>query len=283
MQAYAGAATSIAVLGQADPAGAIGAIGKSSAGVGIKGVSDTGFPIIGQAVALRSTNPGTLGVGTAGPGVQGQSAAGHGLIGYTSASDGHAALIGYAQAAGGVGLIGVAPGSAGHWAGVFYGDVHINGTTSAPVHTTVVKHAGDNTSRALYSTISPESWVEDFGNGTLAGGKANIALDADFAALVDTRTMHLFMTAHGPHYLHVEQQTVAGFTVVATAIGSGQAGGPKPAEGGGTFSWRVVAKRKDIVGERLAKVPPPPPLKSMTPITVPETPAVKPPPRRPSE
>ncbi len=264
---------SVGVIGQSDPA----------TGIGTKGISAAGTPVVGSVEGSGSGSNGhaaVLGKGTAGPGVQGQSASGHGLIGYTTATDGHAALIGYAQTAGAVGLIGVAPGSAGHWAGVFYGDVHVNGTASAPVHTAVAKLPSDGTYRSLYSTTSPEAWVEDFGRGTLAGDKADIKLDANFAALVHTDDYHIFVTAHGPQHLHIEQQNATGFRVVATAIG-GAVGGPKPAEGGGTFAWRVVAKRKDITGERLAKVAVPSALKAVTPFAVPETPEPKPPSKKP--
>jgi hypothetical protein len=268
----------IGVLGLADIASGIGAIGKSSAGVGVKGVSDTGFPIIGQAVALGSANPGALGIGTAGPGVQGQSTAGHGLIGYTTATDGHAALIGFAQAAGGVGLIGVAPGSVGHWAGVFYGDVHFAGATSAQMAGTAALHP-DGTRRLLQGVAAPEGWFEDFGAGTLANGQAEVKLDPEFAALVDAGTLHVFAMPEGPLHLHVSQKGATGFTVVGTPLTSVAGGSKAPTQApSGAFSWRAVAKRKEGGAGRLAKVAAPPALKGVARIAVPETPALPPPP-----
>lgn len=264
--------TGIGVQGQSDPAG----------GVGVRGVSASGFPIIGAITGAATVNAGVLGTGTKGPGVQGQSTGGYGLVGFTNATDGHAALIGYANATGGIGLMGYAPGGATPGvAGQFNGDVKINsGALHAPVMQAVIKHGGDGTYRLLHTLASPEGWFEDFGRGTLSGGKADIALDPDFAALVHTDDYHVFLTADGPLYLHLMARTPEGFTVAATALG-GVAGGPKPAEGGGTFSWRVVAKRKDMAGERLAKVAPPPPLKPVTPFTVPQTVAMEPPTRKP--
>jgi hypothetical protein len=264
---FSGGTNGTGVLGQCDGA----------SGTGIKGVSASGAPIIGSVEGSGSAtngNAGVLGKGTSGPGVQGQSTAGHGLIGYTAATDGHAALIGYAQAAGGVGLIGRAPGSAGAWAGVFYGDLAVNGALQvygAPKNA-VIKHPKDGTYRALYCTESPESWFEDVGEGTLSGDRATITLDPDFAVLVHTDRYHVFLTPYGPRQLHVAERTARGFTVVATPTEAPASGDSKQPEGVGTFSWRVMAKRKDIAGERLAKVTPPLPPKAVTPFVVPETP-----------
>jgi hypothetical protein len=55
---------------------------------------------------------------------------------------------------------------------------------------------------------------------------------------------HVFVTVYNQHNdLMVSDQTATGFRVQA-----------KDDTSAGRFSWRVVAKRKDIVGERLAKV-----------------------------
>jgi len=94
-------------------------------------------------------------------------------------------------------------------------------------------------------------------------------------------TANAVLPPHGAQHLHVPERTARGFSVVATPSGGGQAGGPKRPEGGGTFTYRVVARRKDIVGERLAKVAPPTPPKVPTAFTIPETPEVKPPPKKP--
>lgn len=96
--------------------------------------------------------------------------------------------------------------------------------------------------------------MEDFGKGTLAGGTAEVTLDPDFAALVDTKTLHVFLTPHVAEHLHVPAQTATGFTVVAIPSAATGLGGVKRPAGVGTFSYRVVAKRKDMTSERLAKV-----------------------------
>ncbi len=277
-------APSIGVFGRSEQDG-IGVQGVTDAagGTGVKGSSANGFPMIGVATGGGNGHPAVLGLGTAGPGVQGQSGAGHGLIGYTSATDGHAGLVGYGVVDGGVGLMGIAPGygtaSVGK-AAVFYGNVHIQGVFTAPVQSMMVKHAADGSYRLLQSMASPEGWVEDFGEGTLVADKADIKLDPDFAALIHTDAYHVFLTAHGAQNLHVDQRTASGFGVVAMAWAT-QAGGPKRAEGGGTFAWRVVAKRKDSTAGRLAKVAPPTPPEVPTAFPIPGTPTVKAPEAQP--
>ena len=56
----------------------------------------------------------------------------------------------------------------------------VSGTKSA-----AVPHP-DGTHRLLYCVESPEAWFEDFGEGTITAGKADVKLDPDFAAVVDT-------------------------------------------------------------------------------------------------
>jgi hypothetical protein len=75
-----------------------------------------------------------------------------------------------------------------------------------------------------------------------------VAIDPNFAAIANMEDYHVFLTEYGQHNdVYVTQQTPQGFRVKA-----------KNDEGSGTFSWRIVAKRKDIVGERLAPVTLPP-------------------------
>jgi hypothetical protein len=57
--------------------------------------------------------------------------------------------------------------------------------------------------------------------------------------------------------LHVNRQTPTGFSVDAVPVGAAANREPDSTVAG-TFSWRVVAKRNDIQGERLATVTTPP-------------------------
>jgi len=128
----------------------------------------------------------------------------------------------------------------------------------------------------LYCVESPEAWFEDFGEGTITGGKAEVRLDPDFAAVVDTSTLHAFTEAHDEHHaLHVAGKSATGFSVGAVPSTVGATAGKKASDLSGTFTWRVVAKRKDVKAERLAKfavpqavvaVPPPlPPAPTVAP------------------
>ena len=101
----------------------------------------------------------------------------------------------------------------------------------------------DGSHRRLYCVESPESWFEDFGEGTLVCGQALVPLDPDFAAVADTATYHVFLTAYdGDSYLNVLDRSADGFRVRASD------------GAGGTFSWRAVAKRKDIAAPRFEPV-----------------------------
>ena len=259
-----GSGTSIGISGFSSSG--ISGFSSSGTGVGVKGVSTTGSPVVGQVTGAANQSAAVAGTGTLGPGVQGQSTGGHGLVGITTAGGGHAGLLGFGNAVGAVGLRGSAVGVG--YAGVFDGAVAINGALQvygAP-KSAAVRHP-DGSHRLLYCVESPESWFEDFGRGKLKDGKAEVKLDGDFAALVHSDDYHVFLTRYGEegNGLTVAQMRPDGFTVKEVNKGTGDH----------AFSYRVVAKRKDIAGERLAKVEPPPALKAPTAFTVPETPPTK--------
>ncbi len=116
----------------------------------------------------------------------------------------------------------------------------------------------DGSHRRLYCLESPESWFEDFGTGRLECGRAQIPIDPDFAAMVDLSDDHVFLAESGRHHaLAVTSRTPAGFVVEAdTTLATLK--GRKDVDLTGTFSWRVVARRRDIRAERLATVTIPP-------------------------
>lgn len=95
-----------------------------------------------------------------------------------------------------------------------------------------------------YCMESPESWFEDFGFGEFVNGLAQIQLDPEFAAVVNSDAYHVFITEYDDNNaLYVAQRTSTGFEVRTKALTAS-----------GTFSYRVVAKRKDITPPRLEKV-----------------------------
>jgi len=105
--------------------------------------------------------------------------------------------------------------------------------------------------RKLYAQESPENWFEDFGEGQLVNGRASIALEPIFRETVDTASAHyhVFVT---PHTSAVEALAV---TVRAPDHFEVEANGKGVVEG--TFSYRIVAKRKGFVNDRLAAAQPP--------------------------
>ncbi len=239
-----------------------GVYGEATAtgGYGVTGIATDAFGVLGQS----GSGTGVEGTSSSATGVLGSGATG--VFGITTAGGGHAGLLGFGNAVGAVGLRGSAVGVG--YAGVFDGAVAINGALQvygAP-KSAAVRHP-DGSHRLLYCVESPESWFEDFGRGKLKDGKAEVKLDGDFAALVHSDDYHVFLTRYGEegNGLTVAQMRPDGFTVKEVNKGTGDH----------AFSYRVVAKRKDIAGERLAKVEPPPALKAPTAFTVPETPPTK--------
>ena len=227
--------------------------GVSSVSTGVVGESNSGIPVLGQVtngsasntIAVYALNNSTYAgpsPGAGGFGIYGLCAKGHGLVGATST-------------AGGAAVVGATNGVVGAYAAAFYGPVIVGGdfTVVGGAKSAAVPHP-DGSHRRLYCVESPESWFEDFGAGRLECGRAEVTIDPDFAAMVDLTDYHVFLTELGEHRaLAVSQRTPTGFTVQANAA-LAKLLGRSDAELSGTFSWRVVARRRDIRGERLAPV-----------------------------
>jgi hypothetical protein len=246
------------VLGTSTSGAAVHGIGTGPA-TGVQGDSTNGNGVLGTIVSSSTLNGIAIygsnlssftgpGPGAGGFGVYGLSAKGHGLVGATSA-------------AGAGAVVGATNGVAGAYAGVFYGPMVVTGAfTVVGAKSAAVPHP-DGSHRLLYCVESPESWFEDFGKGRLACGQAEVTIDPGFAAVADMADYHVFLTQYGEHNdLCVAETTPTGFRVQA-----------KDDASTGAFSWRVVAKRKDIAGERLARItiPPEPTLPVPTPTPTP--------------
>jgi hypothetical protein len=81
--------------------------------------------------------------------------------------------------------------------------------------------------------------------GALADGRAQVQLDPDFAATVNTDDYHVFLTEYDDNNgLYVTDRCATGFAVRAKSSDTAS----------GTFSYRVVAKRGDIEAPRLEKL-----------------------------
>jgi hypothetical protein len=209
-----------------------GVVGISSIGVGVYGQINSSSN--GNTTAVYGLNYSTytgLGPGAGSFGVYGLSANGHGLVGATAA-------------AGAAAVVGATNGVAGAYAASFFGHVVVDGdfTVVGGGKSAAVQHP-DGTHRRLYCVESPESWFEDFGESELACGQADVVIDRDFAAVTDLSAYHVFLTAYGDFDLHVSERGSESFRVQA-----------KDSSASGRFSWRVVAKRKDINAPRFETV-----------------------------
>ena len=248
------------VLGVRSGASFAGVLGVNNTGTGVLGVSDSGIAVRGEipstsndnTIAIYGLNNSTYGnSGAGGFGVYGLSARGHGLVGATAA-------------AGGAAVVGATNGVAGAYAAAFYGPVVVSGDFIVLGAKSAAVSDRDGTLRRLYCVESPESWFEDFGRGELVEGRAEVTIEPGFASVAAMDDYHVFLTGYdNDNVLHVTGRTARGFTVEANAALAALQGRDR-CDLGGTFSWRVVARRKDIAGERLARV------------TVPHEPALPP-------
>jgi hypothetical protein len=131
------------------------------------------------------------------------------------------------------------------FAGIFLGPVVTWGpfVNFAGPKSAAVQHP-DGSHRLLYCMESPESWFEDFGEAKLVKGKAAVKIDKDFASVAKTDAYHVFLSPYGEsNGLYVSRRNRNGFEVRE------QSGGRNTL----TFSYRVVARRKDVPTERLPK------------------------------
>jgi hypothetical protein len=191
------------------------------------------------------------GSGGAYTGVYGTTATGkYGVYGIAGSAQGAGGVVGVATVAGTIGFAGAAFAPATD-AGYFTGTVSVFGNFAVTGSKFAVVKGGDGKYGGMYAVESPECWFEDFGEGTLAAGKAEIKLDPQFAQHVHTDKYHVFITEHGENNsLHVANRAATGFAIEADAA-TLKAKGKAAATVSGTFSWRVVAKRNDIKGDRL--------------------------------
>jgi hypothetical protein len=241
------AGTGAGVVGRSGSNGlgnSVGVQGEAGGGIGVRGlIAATSTANAIAVYGLNSSSYAGPGPGAGGFGVYGLSANGHGLVGATAT-------------AGGAAVVGATNGVAGAFAGAFYGPVVVSGAlTVIGAKSAAVPHP-DGAHRLLYCVESPESWFEDFGQGQLECGRADVTIDPDFAALVDLNDYHVFLTELGDHHaLSVRSRTPSGFSVEAD-LAVAALKGQRDADLVGTFCWRVVARRKDIVATRLAAFAP---------------------------
>ena len=228
----------IGVLGTTTKLAGTGVLGTSTSGAAVKG--DTTTDTLGPGQGVESY--GCHGIATSGTGVAGWA------LGTGSGARGDGPP--------GVGVWGAAGNVASadphnvNWvglAGLFTGNVQVWGSLVVWGAKNAAVAYPDGSYRLFYSVESPESWFEDFGEAALDHGRVRVSLDVDFALAIETETYHVFLSPYGDsHGLYVSHRDSTGFEVREQKGGTSNV----------AFSYRVVAKRKDIAGERLAKVTP---------------------------
>jgi hypothetical protein len=213
----------------------------------IAAAADDGFGVYARSLGASANAFGVVGHAPNGTGVHGASTSRHGVIGISSTgfgvwgSSNGFAVVGTAQT--GPGVYGFsATGEAGQFVGTvtIYGNLQVIGGAK----NAIVRHP-DGSHRRVYTVESPESYFEDFGQGQLVDGRAEVRLDPDFAAFVHHDGYHVFITPEDDSQgLYVQQKTAAGFRVCE------QQGGRSNTR----FAYRIVARRKDIDLPRFDKV-----------------------------
>jgi hypothetical protein len=223
--------------------GNIGVQGQSDTNTGVYGISNSGWGVVGVNTGTTDRNGGVNGGSTDGLGVWGYSSSERGVLGQSTSNYGvagysvqNAGIVGQTQSTSAYGVWGIANGGYGVFCS---GDFAATGTKSAVVP------FPDGTHRQLYCLESPECWFEDFGTATLVHGTAVIPIDPDFAAAVNNDDYHVFLTAEGDSRgLYVSAKNPTAFMVRE------QQGGVSTAR----FSYRLVARRRDVEAPRLKKV-----------------------------
>jgi len=95
------------------------------------------------------------------------------------------------------------------------------------------------------------------------GGRADVKLDPDFAAVVHSDKYLVFPVPEGDcKGLYVSSKSPGGFEVRELQGGTSSL----------PFTYRVVARRKDIPGRRLEKIKLPEPIKELVKPDVPKAP-----------
>ena len=272
---------SFGVVGQVGAGSAAGfrlfpaaVLASSAANLGLVAISDKHFPVLaisGQGGALIPTLSAIWGTSFDNIGVAGSSVKTYGVYGLSSERDGvHGesfadvapgtpaanipsgvfgrsltngiGVLGVASPGGGAAVGGI--GAPNAIAGYFEGNLVVTGQITAGVKDAMVPFP-DGSKRLLHCMESPEHWFEDFGAGRLKAGRAVVKLDGDFAKVIKTGTYLVFLTPEGDcGGLYVKSKSSTSFEVRELQGGTANV----------AFSYRIVAKRKDVVAKRFAKI-----------------------------
>ncbi len=219
--------------------GGIGVWGICGSGVGVLGENEPdekiggGYGVLGKSpdvgVKGEGNHAGVIGVSERN-GVEGRTKKECGVFGQAEGN--------------GVAICGYKTGQNKDYAGHFLGNVYVKGDFLVQGAKSAVVTLSDGSHRRLYSVESTESWFEDFGEARLSKGRAKVQIDPDFAEVTQA-PYHIFLTPNGEsHGLYVARKSQQSFEVREQDGGKGKV----------SFSYRIVARRKDIPHTRFQTV-----------------------------
>jgi hypothetical protein len=211
--------------------------GVSVGSHGVTGYSSANYGVYGLSFAPPAANTTPPQVPA---GVYGQSFGGaFGVLGVATRTGAGVTGTGSGD---GIGVFGYHPNGV---AGYFDGNLFVTGQIFAGIKDAIVPFP-DGSQRVLHCVESPEHWFEDFGSARLKRGRATVTLDADFAKVVTVNGYRVFLTPEGDcKGLYVRSKRGASFEVRELQGGTSSV----------AFSYRIVAKRKDIKRHtRFAKI-----------------------------
>ncbi len=220
-----------------DPA-AIGVYGNVTNGSGVYGITTAGIGVQGYSTSNTGVYGGALN-GNAVTGVSTNSLGGYfrtdnagsaALLAVNTATGTSNTLFSVVQAQGPGGTCGIGEN----------GDLACTGQIKSVVTTASARQV------ETYSMQSSENWLEDYGSGSLVGGKAVIHLDPAFIDMANTGVeYHVFLTPKGDaQSLYITNESANGFEVRESANGKASIG----------FDYRIVAKRRGLEGIRMVDV-----------------------------
>ena len=226
-----------------------------SGGTGVRGLAEKAVGVHGITNGIAATSFGVLGEATKDGGTGVRAKATTGVAVYATSNDwgvfgrgGRAGVEGVTLKKDGIAVWGHTLGIVGAWAAKYEGPVYVQGDHTVTGIKSAAVPFPDGTLRRLYSHESPESWFEDFGEARVVRGKAEVKLRADFAAVIKG-PYHVFLTPHGAsNGLYVAARRRRAFLIREQGRGTSSL----------TFSYRIVAHRRDIAAPRMARVQVPP-------------------------
>lgn len=213
------------VYGNATGSGGVGVFGRSSAGNGVEGSSPGGTAVYGNGIL------GVFGQGNSGgSGVYGNSSTGVGVFGDSGSSDGV-----FGRSTNGTGVHGMANG-VGAIAGLFDGNVQINGNLTKSSGSFKIDHPLDPANRYLYHSFVESPDMKNIYDGTVTldeKGEAVVPMPDYFSALNQDFRYQLTAIGESAPNLYVAKKMTDNHFKVA---------GGKP---GMEVSWQVTGIRHD--------------------------------------